>query len=125
MITLSEFSLSGAAHSIRELSVIILGVYLMAQSSRRERGSMQNDAQGSEVEALRLKIERRIASWSSFLHLPCGGTSQPATPGTAVRRLAEVNVIGQAKRVVRVRATRRCQASQAGHPSKGEKGKPC
>src|SRR2546425_5634398 len=70
MITFSEFSLSGAAHSIRELSVIILGVYLMAQSSRRETGSMQNDAQGSEVEALRLKIERRIASWSSFLHLP-------------------------------------------------------
>ena len=128
MITLSEFSLSGAAHSIRELSVIILGVYLMAQSRRRERGSMQNDAQGSEVEALRLKIERRIASWSSFLHLPCGGTSQPATPGTAVRRLAEVNVIGQAKRVIGVRATRGCQTSQAGQagrPRKGEKGEPC
>ena len=100
----------------------------MAQSGRRETGSKHRTTQGSEVEALRLAIERRIASWSSFLHRSCGGTSQPATPGTAVRRLTEVIAIGQAKRVIGVRATRGCQTSQAGQagrPSKGEKGEPC
>ena len=89
---------------------------------------MQNDGQSSEVETLRLEIEIRIISRSSFRGLPCGGTTQPATPGTAVGRLTEVHVIGQANRVVGVQAARRCQGShrsQVSHPSKGEKGKPC
>jgi hypothetical protein len=89
---------------------------------------MQNDVPGSEVEALRLEIERRNASWSSSRRFPCGARSEPATPGAGVRRLTAVNLIGQAKRVMKVRAPRRCQASQvsqAGHPSKGKKGTRC